>query len=376
MDRKCGRQALAWLSLVAVLTVTACGPSAELVPDDFDAGIGRNVPVFVGTTRQRSDDGLWSSSQPGTLNYAVIDVNVPPAREPGLVQLSRGEPDPRTDFLTAGINAYADRAAFRAAARELLGGGRGREEVVVTIHGFNNTMGDSVFRTAQMAVDYGMDGPVFHYAWPSRGVPLGYAADRDAALLARAGLEQMLDDLHEAGAKDIMLVAHSMGTQLTMEVLRQMALRDNAATLSAIGGVTLISPDIDPALFRAQARDIGRLPDPFVIFVSRRDPALRLSARLTGHENRLGNITSLDEVAGLDVTVIDLSGASDAASQHLAAATSPTMIAFLRQTEALRRGMESSESGQVGLLPGAVLVAEEATAIMIAPVTALGGELQ
>jgi esterase/lipase superfamily enzyme len=168
-----------------------------------------------------------------------------------------------------------------------------------------------------------------------------------------------------------MLLAHSMGAQLTMEVLRQMALRGNTETLSALGGVVLISPDIDPALFRAQAEDVGRLPDPFVVFVSRQDPALRLSARLTGHENRLGNITSIEQVGGLDVTVIDLSGARDAASRHLAAATSPTLIAFLRQTEAIRRGIADSTSGQAGLLPGTVLLAQDATAVMLAPVTAL-----
>jgi esterase/lipase superfamily enzyme len=233
-------------------------------------------------------------------------------------------------------------------------------------------MGDGVFRTAQMAADFGIPGPVFHYAWPSRGAPLGYAADRDAVLVARDGMQEMLQDLAAAGAREIVIVAHSMGTQLTMEVLRQMALGGDRATLARLGGVVLMSPDIDPALFREQVDDIGDLPDPFVIFTSREDPALRLSARLTGHEDRLGNIRTIEEVAGLDVTVIDLTGADDAASRHLAAATSPTMIAFLQQTEAVRRGIADSTSGQTGLLPGTVLLAQDATAVMLAPVAALG----
>lgn len=135
----------------------------------------------------------------------------------------------------------SDRAAYRSAARAALGGGRGRDEVVVTVHGFDNTIADGVFRTAQMA-------------WPSRGAHLGYAADRDAALLAREGLEQMLDDLRRAGARNIMLVARSMGSELSMEVLRQMALKGNTETLSALGRVVLISPDIDPALFARRPR--------------------------------------------------------------------------------------------------------------------------
>lgn len=77
-------------------------------------------------------------------------------------------------------------------------------------------------------------------------------------------------------------------------------------------------------------------------------------------------------MAGPDVTVIDLSGARDAASRHLAAATSPTLIAFLRRTEAMRRDIADSTSGQAGLLPGTVRLAEDATAVMFAPVTTLG----
>jgi esterase/lipase superfamily enzyme len=357
---------------VAIALVAGCAPRADLIPDPEAMTGTKSFAVHVGTTRARSPDGLWSRSEPGALNYAVVDVSVPPERAPGLVTLPGARPDPRRDYLTRRIGTFRDRAAFRAEARRALGGGRGRQEVVVTVHGFNNRMGDGVFRTAQMAADYGIPGPVFHYAWPSRGTPLGYAADRDAVLVARDGMQEMLQDLAAAGARQIMIIAHSMGTQLTMEVLRQMALVGDRATLARVGGVVLMSPDIDPALFREQVDDIGDLPDPFVIFTSREDPALRLSARLTGHRARLGNIRTIEEVAGLDVTVIDLTGADDAASRHLAAATSPTMISFLQQTEAVRRGIADSTSGQTGLLPGTVLLAQDATTVMLAPVVALG----
>ena len=357
---------------VATALIAGCGPRADLVPDPEAMAATKSVAVHVGTTRARIPDGLWSRSEPGPLNYAVVEVAVPPDRTPGIVTLPGARPDPQEDFLTRRVGTLRDRAAFRSAARRALSGARGRQEVVVTVHGFNNRMGDGVFRTAQMAADFGIPGPVFHYAWPSRGAPLAYAADRDAVLVARDGMQEMLQDLAAAGARKIMIVAHSMGTQLTMEVLRQMALGGDRATLARVSGVVLMSPDIDPALFREQADDIGDLPDPFVIFTSRNDPALRLSARLNGHEDRLGTIRAIDEVAGLDVTVIDLTGAGDAASGHLAAATSPTMISFLRRTEAMRRGIADSTSGQTGLLPGTVLLAQDATAVMLAPVVVLG----
>lgn len=358
--------------LVTALWVAGCAPRADITPDPAALASDNVVPVYVGTTRARTADGLWSAIEPGRLSYALVNVSVPRAVVPWVVELPDSNPDPERHFLTRDVRPFADRAEFRrTVARSLAVRRLSGDEVVVTVHGFNNTMGEGVLRTAQMIRDFEMDGLTVHYAWPSRGAPLGYAADRDAALFARDGLEQLLDDLRVAGAREIVLVAHSMGAQLTMEVLRQMALRDDRATMSRIGGVVLLSPDISPTVFRAQAEAIGDLPDPFVIFTSQNDPALRLSARLTGLPNRLGNITGVADVAGLDVTIIDLSAAEDAASDHLAAATSPSVIAFLKETEAVRRGLQTDASGQARLLPGTILLAQEATAIVLAPVAAV-----
>jgi esterase/lipase superfamily enzyme len=243
----------------------------------------------------------------------------------------------------------------------------------VTVHGFNNTMGDGVYRTAQMMRDLSITGVVVHYSWPSIGDPLGYAADRDSVLIARDGLEQLFVELRKAGAQRIVVVAHSMGSQLTMETLRQMAIRGNDDVLSHINGVVLMSPDLDVALFRSQAEAIGKLPQPFIIFVSKRDPVLALSARLTGQPNRLGNTQQIEDVAGLEVTVIDLSDASDAESAHSAALSSPSVLKVLEQaTTSVRRALQTDPTGRTGIFPGSVLVAQEATAVILAPVSVIG----
>lgn len=355
--------------LLALVWFAGCTPRADLLPDAAALAGDVIVPIYVGTTRAQEAEGAWSAKTAGPLTYARVDVNVPKTGKPGIVALPDAHPDPDRHFLTQSVTPLAGRGAFRAEVVRALASGKIRgNEVVVTIHGFNNTMGEGVFRTAQMIRDFEIEALTLHYAWPSRGAPLGYAADRDAVLIARDGLEQMLEDLRHAGARKIVLVAHSMGAQLTMEVLRQMTLREDRATFSRISAVVLLSPDISPALFRAQAEAIGDLPDPFVIFTSQNDPALRLSARLTGVPRRLGNIRGVKEVAGLNVTVINLSSARDAGSNHLAALTSPSVISFLKETEAIRQGLEADASGRAGLLPGTMLLAQEATAIMLAPV--------
>jgi len=363
--------------LLALVWFGGCTPRADLLPDAAALAGDVIVPVYVGTTRAQEAEGAWSAKTAGPLTYARVDVNVPKEGKPGIVALPDAHPDPDRHFLTHSVTPLAGRGAFRAEVARALASGKIRgNEVVVTIHGFNTTMGEGVFRTAQMIRDFDIEALTLHYAWPSRGAPLGYAADRDAALIARDGLEQMLQDIRLAGARKIVLVAHSMGAQLTMEVLRQMVLREDLATFWRISAVVLLSPDISPALFRAQAEAIGDLPDPFVIFTSQNDPALRLSARLTGVPRRLGNIRGVKEVAGLNVTVINLSSARDAGSNHLAALTSPSVISFLKETEAIRQGLESDTSGRAGLLPGTMLLAQEATAVMLAPVALIDQSLR
>jgi esterase/lipase superfamily enzyme len=354
--------------------LSGCSSRAQVVPTPVPENLGFDIPVLIGTTRARDSDGLWSPTKRDNLNFARIDVSVPPVRRPGQIKLPGKTTDPSTDFLTRQVVYFDGKPSFRSAIRQRLREpGQAGREVIVTVHGFNNTMGDGVYRTAQMMRDLSITGVVVHYSWPSIGDPLGYAADRDSVLIARDGLEQLFVELRKAGAQRIVVVAHSMGSQLTMETLRQMAIRGNDDVLSHINGVVLMSPDLDVALFRSQAEAIGKLPQPFIIFVSKRDPVLALSARLTGQPNRLGNTQQIEDVAGLEVTVIDLSDASDAESAHSAALSSPSVLKVLEQaTTSVRRALQTDPTGRTGIFPGSVLVAQEATAVILAPVSVIG----
>src|SRR5690606_23831870 len=133
----------------------------------------------------------------------------------------------------------------------------GDRDVVLFIHGYNNTFAEGLYRFAQIEHDLNLPGVPMHFSWPSRGQPLAYAADRDSVLYSRDGLERSIEIAAQAGGKTI-LVAHSMGAALLMESLRQMAIAGKRDTLDRIGAVVLLSPDIDVGLFRMQVRTIGR----------------------------------------------------------------------------------------------------------------------
>ena len=208
---------------------------------------------------------------------------------------------------------------------------------------------------------------MLHYSWPSLGAPLAYAYDRDSALYARDGLIEMLHRIRAAGPNRTIVIAHSMGAQLTMEALRQMALTHDPA-LGGIGGVILISPDVDVELFRQQVLSIGRLPEPFIIVTSQRDRVLTLSASLTGERQRLGNLRDAEPVAGLGVTLVDVSAFSSGAG-HFTVGSSPALIGLLDQMNAMNVALSRDTSGSLSLLPATILTLQNTTEVILTPLT-------
>lgn len=367
--------------LVLCLTVlAACAPRGTMSLVPAAAEVGQVRSVYVGTTR-KVDDATnaygFGRSRDGTA-FGRYDISVPPDRAPGKITWPRRgvPPDPRTDFLATGALHFDGARDFRAdLGRALRQRPPGHRDVTVFVHGFNTTFAEGVYRIAQMSHDLSLPGEVVHYAWPSRANPLGYVYDRDSALFGRDGMEALLNEAAAAGAERILLVAHSMGSALTMETLRQVAIRGDRRLLSRLSGVVLISPDIDIDVFHAQASAVGRLPQPFIIFTSRRDRALALSARLTGQRDRLGNLGDVAEVGDLAVTVVDVA-AFNVGAGHFNVVNSPPLIALLKQIGEVDAALAAEQAGRTGLLPGVVLTVQNATQIVLSPVAAVAGAPQ
>ncbi|MCU0912320.1 MAG: alpha/beta fold hydrolase, partial [Rhodobacteraceae bacterium] len=278
--------------------------------------------------------------------------------------------DPARHFVAADVDRFDSAEAFRAALGRALEDRTAEREAVIYVHGFNNTFADGLFRIAQIAHDLQAPAVTVHYSWPSAGNPLRYAYDRDSVLIARDGLVSLIRTVKESGAVRIFLVAHSMGALLTMEALRQLDIARPGAARALVHGVVLFSPDIDVELFRAQAAAIRALPDPFVIFTSRRDRALGLSARLTGRNGeRLGNLKDFDEVADLDVVLFDVSAFQTGGFNHFALARSPTLLRLFGSVREIDAALGADQAGRTGLFPGTVLTLQNATAIVLSPVT-------
>ncbi len=355
--------------LALALIVAACAPRAQV---DFASPAPGAVleTVHVVSTRAVSDE----SAVPGTDRSAALVhgryvVAIPPQRAPGTItRPRRNQPADPAQHFTLSEAEILEPGAFRTSLRSALAAeARAAREVTIFVHGFNTTFIEGVYRVAQLGHDLQLPGALAHYAWPSLGAPLAYAHDRDSALFARDGLQAMIAEAVAAGAPRVVLIAHSMGSQLVMETLRQMAL-DGSLRRARLGGVILISPDIDVDLFRAQAQRIGSLPQPFLIVTSQRDRVLRLSATLTALPDRLGNLSDPARVAGLGVTVLDIS-AFGAGDGHFTVADSPALIQLLGRIGAVDAALSQDASGALPLVPGTILTLQNTTEALLAPLS-------
>ncbi|MEQ5868550.1 alpha/beta fold hydrolase [Sagittula sp. NFXS13] len=291
--------------------------------------------VFVASNRlpRKVEQSIFFGQQLGdvrdpTLRFGRVDLSVPPAHTTGQIEWpGSAVPDPQKHFIVSASVGYQNAEAFVAALDQH---GAPGEEVVLFVHGFNINNAEAIYRLGQVAVDYDARVPVIAFSWPSAGSPRGYAYDRDSVMFSRDGLETLLTAL-DKGGHGVLVVAHSMGSQLVMETLRQMSISGNRAALANVTGVALISPDIDEDVFVRQASRIKPFPRPFTLLVSERDRVLELSAFLTGKPTRLGSIDDPARLGRLPVQVIDLTDMKGGArGGHLTAFTAPEAIRLLK----------------------------------------------
>jgi len=285
------RRLLTGLSfLLILLPLSACGHRQDIMkPVTVAEPTTGRVDMLVATTREPAADPArrYTGERGETVRLDNIIVSIPPEkmRQSGQVQWpSYGKPDAKTEFLTVKAEPLADKDItpwFKRTSGP-------KRRVLVFVHGFNNSYSDAVYRFAQIAHDMHMDAAPVLFTWPSRGNVLDYVYDRESTIYSRFGLATVLDEaVKSPDVADVTILAHSMGTWLTMEVLREIAFRKGKVS-PKIKTVVLASPDIDVDVFRRQVLEIGPQRPHITIFSSRNDLALTLSTFLAGDVQRLG----------------------------------------------------------------------------------------
>jgi len=198
---------------------------------------------------------------------------------------------------------------------DLLAQGSGGD-VLIYVHGFKQTFETAALDAAHLADGIKFRGQTMVFSWPSKAGLFDYAYDRESAMWSRDGFERVLQSVVTTpGAGRVHIVAHSMGTMVTLESLRQLYARNGDTVADKVGAVVFASPDIDMDVFSSAVTRIGPLGRKITVVTATNDRALALSGRLAGGMTRVGAAEKA-AIERLGVRVIDASDAGWGVINH------------------------------------------------------------
>lgn len=176
------------------------------------------------------------------------------------------------------------------------------KDVFIFVHGYNNTLQDSVSTIAQLWHFFGRVGIPISYSWPAgrSGVLRGYTYDRESSEFTVYHLKNALTLIASCpDVRKVHIIAHSRGTDVVASALRELHLEITAGgqvTREALrlGALVLVAPDmdLDVVIQRATTVRLGRVPERFALYVCSQDRALGLSNWLFSGVLRLGQLRS------------------------------------------------------------------------------------
>jgi len=336
------------LSLSVLVLLASCarpGPESLKVVSPAESAVQQTVLVV--TTRKPNIRGknIFTSERAQIPTYLRMVVSVPPGHRPGTIEWPRSVPNAASSFAVVDSKVISQ--------QEFLSQAAATPSAFVFVHGYNNSFQESLFRLVQISADAGVRSTPVLFAWPSRGNFSSYLADRDASNFSRDELVQTLDEL---GARKVetKILAHSMGSWLAVEALRQLRLQSKDRTLHKIDQVILAAPDIDIDVFQKQLQVVGSLKKPIIVLSTQDDLALATSRWLAGASAKAGAL-DIDDPRTIalaeerNLQIIDISDVrAPTRIRHDRFVTLATMLPII-PLEALRAGRVGT--GTLSVLP-------------------------
>ncbi len=202
----------------------------------------------------------------------------------------------------AALDGLDRKTAAQSFAQAALG-----RDLLLYIHGYRESFESAATSTVQLSEGIRFRGVTGLFTWPSAGSTLSYVSDRESAMWSRDAFEDLLTALSRtpSGGR-VHLVAHSMGTLLTLETLRMLRGSGGERAMERIGAVVMAAPDIDIDLFARGLERLGPDARKITVISSTNDRALQVSSRLAGGIVRAGG-AERERLEALGVRVADAS---------------------------------------------------------------------
>jgi esterase/lipase superfamily enzyme len=144
------------------------------------------------------------------------------------------------------------------------------KEVVLYVHGFNETFATAAFTTSDLCHFLGRQHVCAFFTWPASStgfLPLSYAETTESARFSFDNLKRTIRMIGKTpGVEGIQLLAHSRGADVLFSALRELAIEAVAAGVSPahalkIDSVVMMAPDVDADLARRKWGTIESDPD-------------------------------------------------------------------------------------------------------------------
>ncbi|HMM89716.1 alpha/beta hydrolase [Bradyrhizobium sp.] len=268
------------------------------------ASLSAEPTLLVATTRKPANGGRtkpWFGPERAT-RMTIARAKLVPPDESRFSLAAAGLGDWRLDTVEPVASEVGD----------LLSGG----DVLIYVHGFKQTFETAALDAAHLADGIKFRGQTMVFSWPSKAGLFDYAYDRDSAMWSRDEFERVLNSVVTSPAAGrVHIVAHSMGTMLTLESLRQLYARNGEVASDKIGAIVFASPDIDMDVFSSSVTRMGPLGRKITVVAATNDRALALSGRLAGGMTRVGAAEKA-AIERLGVRVIDASDAGWGVINH------------------------------------------------------------
>ncbi len=223
----------------------------------------------------------------GQISYGLIKVQVPDDRHVGSALSSYGVRKVESISSPEFIKFLQDQSA---------------KPLVIWIHGYKASFNDNNMYCAQIAYDLNMDTNILSFDWANSESFLGYARDTFQVKRSAKHLVDLLETIsNEVKPQKIVIIAHSLGSQLVCLALQKMYNNPNAKNVK-LDHVVFLAPNIDGEEFDQSFKSaLAALVNRVTIYVSSDDNVLLLSKLLynidsIGLPEHFSAKTNLDEI--------------------------------------------------------------------------------
>ena len=268
--------------------------------------------VFFGTDRAvdvSAPFGYGSARGDGTVFYGSAEVSIPDSHEIGELEAPPwwklwDRENPTKYVVLMGTTAFADQVAYGDAVRALLAEA-GRDDVLIFLHGYNTSFEDAARRTAQLAYDLKFPGVPMFFSWPSRAEEAGYPADEATVEWSAPHFGELLRfAMTGVGAREVHVIAHSMGNRALIDVLRDFDPSSLPPGSAELRQVILAAPDIDADRFKQLAPRFTGKASRTTLYVSSEDKAIILSRGFHDEARAGGEVTIVDGIDTVDASQV------------------------------------------------------------------------